>query len=316
MSPGLKRRAVVFAIVPKVLADDRALNATRERQQNGSAFGLDPSPPQKDALELNVDGACRYVCIPEYERSHLDSHQLLVELPSDKARRPISSPADLSQALQAAIQTQPSNCGSLKGVRALRKGQKGKRIVYFASLKNRAQMQCESRLEAAHAFGYEDSSQIRTYRCQPIRIWFNGFHYTPDVLLQDNCGTFSLYEVKPAGKLENLETASRLAVIQALLSRHRLPFGVLTERSDRLLLPDRTLIYTRMSMQRRTDLLHDAVNKLLCPSKTATLESLRTQAAELGFPAGAIERLLWDRKLFADGSIETPKTTLVGLLSS
>lgn len=252
------------------------------------------------------------VLTAEHQRSQLQS----VELPGDDRLHSISSPPDFFRTLALAIRTQASNCGSIRGVRSFRMGQKGKRIVYFASLTNRAQMQCESRLEAAHALAYEDCTLIQTYRCQPLRLYFDGWHYTPDALLLSPAGSYTLIEVKPAGKLKNPEVAARLAVIQRVLAEYQIPFEIRTEKSDRLLSAERTLIYARMHMHSDPALLRSYSRAFLAPSAASPLKVLHARAKAAGLPAGTIERLLWERMLHADGSVETPETTTVGVLAS
>lgn len=236
---------------------------------------------------------------------------IAVEVPGDPAPRPVNDTRSFLSAMPSALATSPGKCGSFKGIRHLRKGAKGKRIVYFPSVMNAGSMQCESRLEADHAMAVEREHRVTRYRCQPFRIYFDGWSYTPDVLLSRSDGSISVREIKVLGKLEDPDLRVRLAIVQLALGRFGLPFEVRTEKNNALPTEETQLIYNRMNKAPSIALLTEACTAAMKEADVWRFTTLYRHLQALGFRTGSIERLLWERFLVASGSITTPERVTV-----
>lgn len=262
-------------------------------------------------LHLNVDAHTLELDPDRLPHRIPNPRIVAVELPGDPAPRPVQDARSFLNAMPAAMSTSPSRCGSIKGVRILRRGATGKRIVYFPSLKNAASMQCESRLEALHAMAVEGEPDVVAYRLQPFRIHFDGWHYTPDAIVQKLDGTIAVHEVKPFGKLECTELTARLAVVQLALHRFGTPFHIRTERYSGIPSMEFQVIYQRMNKNVRADLLRSACISALQISSVWRLSDLHLHFVTLGFGAGNVERLIWDGLLTYSGRIGYSSTVMV-----
>lgn len=121
--------------------------------------------------------------------------------------------------------------GVLQGVRKITKGQVGKRIVHFPSLKNKSMMPCESRLEADNCLELEFNTSVLKYRTQPFTIQISRKeHYTPDSIHVDETGNYVVREVKVFDKLSDEKLSDRLIRIKNIFNFEEIVFDVYTEK--------------------------------------------------------------------------------------
>lgn len=115
----------------------------------------------------------------------------------------------------------------------------GRRVRYlYPSKKNRAQVQCESRLEFDAAMHFEFSTNIKRYREQPVRVTYRDREgevriYFPDFELTMTDGTIVHIEIKPSAKLRNAVLRARMEDIAEHYARLGLPFRIMTEQDFR-----------------------------------------------------------------------------------
>ncbi|RQZ80323.1 hypothetical protein DF058_34960 [Burkholderia cenocepacia] len=112
----------------------------------------------------------------------------------------------------------------------------GRRVRYlYPSTKNRALIQCESRLEFNAAMHFEFSPDVVRYREQPTEVTYRDRNdrvrkYFPDFELTMKDGASVHVEIKPSSKLRQAELRERLQdIAQQYVHRGQL-FKVLTER--------------------------------------------------------------------------------------
>ncbi len=267
-------------------------------------------PRSRSHLSLTIDGQARDIDPRTLPGPLPQTRIVAVELPGDLKPRPVEKARDFLSALAVAIASQPSLCGTIKGIHHLRKGATGRRIVYFPSMKNDAQMQ-GNRLLEWHGMDMEQEAAVERYRCKPIRIHFIDWHYVPDILTLSRDGTFGVRAITLSGKLENTERLALLAVVGLSLNRFGVPFEVRTEQHTALPSEERRMIYLRMIKSQRIGLLLEACQDAFKDVDAWRLSDLRRHIRVLGFPEGSIERLLWERLLLANGSIAQPDKVLL-----
>lgn len=150
-----------------------------------------------------------------------------------KKSRQDSKPArSIINALGAAFRKGPDSAGILQGRRKFRSGRPHVWVSLVPSRKNGdVLMPCEGRLEAALAKCLELDPDVSEYRCQPIRIKNpGGREFVIDFASRDRLGRYTLYDVKPFGKLDDPRVANRMRTVRSRLSLAQLPHLVVTER--------------------------------------------------------------------------------------
>ncbi len=186
--------------------------------------------------------------------------------------------------------------GVLQGNRKLWKGVTGKRIVFFPSIKNNAQMPCESRLEAANCIDLEFNNEVRSYRTQPFTIKLNKKDtYTPDTLHIDHLGSLTVREVKFSGALQCNELRIRLAKINSIFLKHGISFVVLTEKQLQTSphVENRKFLYRCSHLHFHDFQLNQACELLPSSPSNYTLGLFRSDCKKLG-----LEPLIADKLLF------------------
>ncbi|QQK05862.1 TnsA endonuclease N-terminal domain-containing protein [Burkholderia anthina] len=112
----------------------------------------------------------------------------------------------------------------------------GRRTRYlYPSTKNRALIQCESRLEFNAAMHFEFSPDVMRYREQPTEVTYRDRNdrvrkYFPDFELTMKNGALVHVEIKPSSKLRQAELRERLQDIAQHYAYRGQLFKVLTER--------------------------------------------------------------------------------------
>lgn len=112
----------------------------------------------------------------------------------------------------------------------------GRRVRYlYPSTKNRALVQCESRLEFDAAMHFEFSPDVVRYREQPTEVTYRDRNdrmrkYFPDFELTMSNGASVHVEIKPSSKLRQVDLRERLQDIAQHYAHRGQSFKVLTER--------------------------------------------------------------------------------------
>lgn len=146
-----------------------------------------------------------------------------------KSNIAISTPL-LRKDLEKSLNTSPIK-GVAQGTRNIRKGMSGKRVVFFPSVKNKALMPCESRLEADNCLELEFNDSVLCYQTQPFTFNLGGRNsYTPDTLHKTINGDLVVREVKFSGSLEDPLLINRLQNISNALSADNVSFEIQTEQ--------------------------------------------------------------------------------------
>lgn len=112
----------------------------------------------------------------------------------------------------------------------------GRRVRYlYPSTKNRALVQCESRLEFDAVMHFEFSPDVVRYREQPTEVTYRDRNdrvrkYFPDFELTMSNGASVHVEIKPSSKLRQVDLRERLQDIAQHYAHRGQSFKVLTER--------------------------------------------------------------------------------------
>lgn len=137
---------------------------------------------------------------------------------------------DLRPALQTIFFEEKPPSSILHGVRKLRKGLPGKKIVFFPSTKNGGLIPCESRLEAAFCLFLERDSTIQIYRSQPVTMDFGLMgKYTADFAFLRSDNSIELREIKFSGVMTDPDIATFYSWLKDALARLYIGFRVETE---------------------------------------------------------------------------------------
>src|SRR5690606_9776099 len=89
----------------------------------------------------------------------------------------------------------PANKGVLQGHRKVNKSRSGLGVNFFPSLKNKAMMPCESKLERDSCLELEFNKSVIAYRVQPFTIQLSSSEtYTPDSIQLNDLGGYIVRE--------------------------------------------------------------------------------------------------------------------------
>jgi hypothetical protein len=109
----------------------------------------------------------------------------------------------------------------------------GKVVGFLPSVKNNRQVAWESQLEKKACLLFEFSPIVVSYREQPVTISLSNDgrirKYTPDFELRLTTGQRVYVEVKPSGKLANVELKTKLRNIDTYWKQHGCYFIVITD---------------------------------------------------------------------------------------
>jgi hypothetical protein len=193
--------------------------------------------------------------------------------------------------------------GVLQGARKLSKGLRGKRVVFFQSVKNNALMPCESRLESANCLYLEFNKNAPKYRTQPFKMRLHGGrHYTPDAIFIDKAGVPVIQEVKFSGALNCPNVLSLHRKVRDICNNIGVNFHVITEKT----LLQHPHYYNLNYIYRGT---HISMSDLQMSyaletigSTPLTLNKLRQRLKQHNFPHVTAEHLLFNGLLDFNGA--------------
>lgn len=139
---------------------------------------------------------------------------------------------NLASEIEATIHRKQKHPSVRQGHREFTKGQTGKRIIFFHSIKSGGVLvPCEGDLEYRNALKMEYESSIESYWLQPCKIELGSSGYTPDVYIEYRSGVQAFREVKPSGKLKDPEIYEKLLLANAFFLNRGYSFEVVTENN-------------------------------------------------------------------------------------
>lgn len=201
---------------------------------------------------------------------------------------------ELRQLIDEAYQ-RPRRFGIYQGVRKFKHGEMFKNVWFMHSIKNRANIACESNLKKHLCMHMEFENAVESYRPQPFKLKFNDFSYTPDFLVKCKTGLYKIREAKRLAEAESSEYKEKFEVVTQYCKEHGVDFELFTEAD----IPKKVLI-------KQNFLYHLMRGKPVCPDnkkacyqalkkqdiKTAKLSDVRHYVESLGFDPVVIIQLI------------------------
>jgi hypothetical protein len=204
----------------------------------------------------------------------------------------------IHNAIKKSRTSEPDSAGILQGVRRIRKGKPHVRVRLYPSPKNSPPKKssyyipCEGRPESHMARNLEIDPEIVAYRSQPFRVP----SYSPQPLVPDFVAwhpnlTFTVIDVKPAGKLLDPRVQERLQRTRSALRQSRIHHVVVTE--EELRAEPTASIRKALSKGARIQLDRNQRHELLEPlhQRPMTVAELKAHAKRLGLDPMAVEKL-------------------------
>ncbi len=181
----------------------------------------------------------------------------------------------------------PRTYGVYQGVRKFKHGQLCNNVWFTHSIKNNANIACESDLEKKLCLYMEFENEVEKYRPQPFKLSLDDFTYTPDFVVQLDSGLFEIREVKRRLEAESKHYKDRFFVIRKYCEQLGVSFRVFTE--EELLtesLKSKSLIYHLLRGTSANDSQIETCYEALVDSQiqTTTLAHIQTLVVNLGFP--------------------------------
>ena len=134
----------------------------------------------------------------------------------------------------AVLRLLSASVGKNQRVREPVKPTTGRVVGYFPSVKNNRSIAWESQLEQKACYVFEFSSEVASYREQPVSVYYQHDgtfkRYTPDFELVLTSGELLYVEIKPVNKLENEELKSQLKSISNFWETQGYAFVVITDK--------------------------------------------------------------------------------------
>lgn len=185
--------------------------------------------------------------------------------------------------------------GIYQGVRKFKHGEMFKNVWFTHSLKNQANIACESDLEKLLCMTMEFENAVKSYRPQPFKLKFDGFTYTPDFIVKLESGLYVIREAKRKAEAESSEYQEKFKVISHYCNSYGVEFEVFTESNiNKSVQLKQNFLYHLMrgqqiSAQDTEACFHILKNKNI---KIALLNDVRDLIESLGFNAAALIRLI------------------------
>ena len=226
---------------------------------------------------------------------------------------------DLRPALQTIFSAEKPPSSILHGVRKLRKGLPGKKIVFFPSTKNGGLIPCESRLEAAYCLFLEHDRTIQIYRSQPVTMDFGPRgRYTADFAFLRSDGSIELREIKFSGVMTDPDIATFYSWLKDALAR--LDIGFLVETEEMIYQAPRlgNLKYLyRGARAPDSELISNLALAILQELRGAlSLREFQRALQQAGIPPLVAEKLLFQELACYDENLPVGPHSLVWLRSN
>lgn len=205
--------------------------------------------------------------------------------------------------IEKAFQAEPNLALTLHGQRRIYQGCFGRRTSLFPSTKSGGAIPLESFLELANAISLEQSSQVKSFRTQALKIPLSGNNFCyPDFLVQNIDGSFEIHEVKPSIKALTLEELQKFEQVAEIFNQMGITFKLI----DQFSLPNKKQLQKLLYLYQRghkriwtsleIDLAIKALQRLPLQNIEAAYESLQ----KLGLPCELGDYLLFHKKITID----------------
>ncbi len=204
----------------------------------------------------------------------------------------------IHNAIKRAQKSEPDSAGILQGVRKIRKGKPHVRVRLYPSPKNSPPKKssyyipCEGRPESHMARNLEIDPDVVAYRSQPLSIpSLSPQPLVPDFIAWHPDGTFTVIDVKPAGKLLDPRVHERLQRTRRALRQADIYHVVVTE--EELRAEPAASLRKALSKGARIQLDRNQRHELLEPlhERPMTVAELKAHAVRLGLEPMAVEKL-------------------------
>lgn len=197
---------------------------------------------------------------------------------------------ELKQLINEAYRRQ-RRFGIYQGVRKFKHGEMFKNVWFMHSMKNRANIACESDLEKHLCMHMEFENAVESYRPQPFKLKFDDFSYTPDFLVKCKTGLYKIREAKRLAEAESSEYKEKFEVVTQYCNEHGVDFEIFTETD----IPKKVLIKQSFLYHLMRGKPVNPANMKACYQalkkqdiKTAKLSDVRDYLESLGFDSYVI----------------------------
>lgn len=205
--------------------------------------------------------------------------------------------------IEKAFQATPNLASTLHGQRRIYQGCFGRRTALFPSTKSGGAIPLESFLELANAICLEQSSQVKSFRTQALKIPLSGNNFCyPDFLVQNIDESFEIQEVKPSIKALTLKELQKFEQVSEILNQMGITFRLIDQSS----LPTKNQLQKLLYLYQRghkriwtpleIDLAIDALQRLPLQNIEVAYKALQN----LGLPCELGDYLLFHKKIVID----------------
>jgi len=199
----------------------------------------------------------------------------------------------IHNAIKKSRVSEPDSAGILQGVRTIRKGKPNAKVRLYPSPKNDGYfIPCEGRPESHMARGLEIDPDCVAFRSQPFSIPSSSPQpLVPDFIAWHPNGTFTVIDVKPAGKLLDPRVHERLQRKRSALRQADIYHVVVT--AEELRAEPASRIRKALSKGARIQLDRNQRHELLEPlhKRPMTVAEMKAHAMRLGLDPMAVEKL-------------------------
>jgi hypothetical protein len=208
----------------------------------------------------------------------------------------------------------PRHFGIYQGVRKFKHGQLFKNVWFCHSIKNQANIACESDLEKQLCMCMEFEEDVLTYRPQPFKMVFPGFSYTPDFIVLLKSGLYEIREAKRECEAKARLYQDRFDLVREHCLLQGVSFKVFTETNlHKASMRKRDFLYHLMRGTSATEQeLEDCYKTLFrIQFKTAPFIELKELVKSLGFNPGLIIHLIARNLLISNLDFNTGNNAYV-----
>ncbi|HEC75288.1 MAG TPA: hypothetical protein ENI26_13105 [Methylophaga aminisulfidivorans] len=201
---------------------------------------------------------------------------------------------ELKQLIDEAYE-RPRRFGIYQGVRKFKHGEMFKNVWFMHSIKNRANIACESDLEKHLCMHMEFENAVESYRPQPFKLKFDDFSYTPDFLVKCKNGLYKIREAKRLAEAESSKYKEKFEVVTQYCNKHGVDFEIFTEADiSKKVLITQNFVYHLMRGKPVSPADMEACYQALKKQdiKTAKLLDVRDFVESLGFDSIVIIQLI------------------------
>lgn len=206
--------------------------------------------------------------------------------------------------------------GLQQGIRKFKHGEMYKNVWFVHSIKNNANIACESDIEKQLCMNMEFEEAIRRYRPQPFKLKFADFSYTPDFIVEFHNGLYAVREAKRRAEAESNHYKERFEIIRQYCEANGVSFEVFTDNDlSKTDSNNRDFLYHLIRGSAVDEqAIHDCLSFLHKSNIEPTpLSVVRKFVAEQGFNPDVITHLIVRGSLISNLSQETGMNAYVSL---